>query len=360
MFRGLVIPGLKALLVLSGAVAVWGASAQTFSPEERLQALRDALVQHAMEGPTEVRSSSWIDGNGVLRDSSSFRTGMVVRGVQVLSYGHELQQAKAQWKGESQPIPAGDAAAVCAPNGHERAQPWHHVVLEVAVSAQATVEQRQQSHQIAQALRGMLQQRNPQARYWRVSDRQHHNTGYEHALMSRGEQFIPWRLQLNIVPHRESWPADTVLDLRWTLLHRQERQASFEQTQTISLGRWPIETAPRRLPPVVMEQLQWVLTGLAQGLDQQLSCQPPQFDVINVLPDRLRIAGGLSNGLRVGDQLVVADRQQLPQRVLEPKALERLALAEVLSISGYYAELKQIAGPRLAGAAQWVAVPFTP
>ena len=352
--------GVRALLVWSGVLAVMAASAQTFSPEERLQALRDALIQHAMEGPTEVRASSWIDGNGVLRDSSSFRTGMVVRGVQVLSYGREMQQVKAKWQGESQAISSAGAATTCSPNGHERAQPWHHVVLEVAVSPQATVEQRQQSHQVAQMLRGLLQQRNPQARYWRVSDRQNHTTGYDHALLSRGEQYIPWRLQLNIVPHTESWPAHTVLDLRWTLLHRQERQASYEQVQTISLGHWPIETAPRRLPPVVVEQLQWALTGLAQGLDQQLSCNPPQFDVINVMPDRLRIAGGLSNGLRVGDQLVVADRGQLPHRALEPKALERLALTEVQSISGYYAELKQIAGPRLAGTAQWVAVPFSP
>ena len=82
--------------------------------------------------------------------------------------------------------------------------------------------------------------------------------------------------------------------------------------------------------------------------------------ILNLLPNSLRIAGGESSGLRVGDQLILADRHKLPSRALEAKALDQLALAEVQSVSGYYAELKQIAGPKLVGAAQWVAVPYSP
>ncbi|MFB0900352.1 MAG: hypothetical protein QMB14_12235 [Polaromonas sp.] len=60
--------------------------ASGFSSEERLEAIRQGLVQAALEGATRVESMAWIDGQGVLREGSSFRSGMDVRGVQVLNY----------------------------------------------------------------------------------------------------------------------------------------------------------------------------------------------------------------------------------------------------------------------------------
>ena len=55
------------------------------SAEQRLAALRQSLLKTAMEGPTEVKSTQWIDHTGALRESSSFTSGMLVRGVRVLT-----------------------------------------------------------------------------------------------------------------------------------------------------------------------------------------------------------------------------------------------------------------------------------
>ena len=68
-----------------------GAMADVLSPEERLDAIRQALVVRAMEGPTEVRASAFIDGRGVLREASSFVTGMEVRGIRVMAYGRDME-----------------------------------------------------------------------------------------------------------------------------------------------------------------------------------------------------------------------------------------------------------------------------
>ena len=72
--------------------------------------------------------------------------------------------------------------------------------------------------------------------------------------------------------------------------------------------------------------------------------------------DTYRINGGAVSGLKVGDRLVVADKDKIPNRVLEPAALDKMAMTQVTSVSGYYADLKQIAGPKLTGSAQWVAI----
>ena len=50
----------------------------------------------------------------------------------------------------------------------------------------------------------------------------------------------------------------------------------------------------------------------------------------------------------------------MPARIMEPGNLEGVTLAEVRSVYAYSAELKTIAGVMPKGAAQWVAVPYTP
>jgi len=66
------------------------------SAEQRLQAIRESLVQLALEGPTQVSSTSFIDESGTLRDSASFTHDMVVRGVRVLAYGQEADVTQAK------------------------------------------------------------------------------------------------------------------------------------------------------------------------------------------------------------------------------------------------------------------------
>ena len=77
-----------ALLLGTGG---WSASAQTLSLEDKLAAIRKSLVEVALEGPTKVTSTQWIDGKGALQESNSFRSGVEVRGVRVIAYGTNEQ-----------------------------------------------------------------------------------------------------------------------------------------------------------------------------------------------------------------------------------------------------------------------------
>ena len=46
------------------------------SPQERLDAIRQSLVEASLQTPTKVMTTSWIDATGSLRESSSFKNGM--------------------------------------------------------------------------------------------------------------------------------------------------------------------------------------------------------------------------------------------------------------------------------------------
>jgi len=72
--------------------------------QERLEAIRLSLVEASLQTPTKVFSTSWLDNNGSLRETSSFKNGMQVNSLRVLSYNRdEAGQPKAQLQIEEPP-----------------------------------------------------------------------------------------------------------------------------------------------------------------------------------------------------------------------------------------------------------------
>lgn len=62
---------------------------ETFSAEEKLEAIKQALVDLAMESEVTLGSAAYIDSQGVLHESSLMSSNSQVRGVRVLSYLEE-------------------------------------------------------------------------------------------------------------------------------------------------------------------------------------------------------------------------------------------------------------------------------
>lgn len=54
--------------------------------EARLEALRNALIDKALKGPTRIRTSAWIDESGVLRENVQIHSDIKLRGIRMLSY----------------------------------------------------------------------------------------------------------------------------------------------------------------------------------------------------------------------------------------------------------------------------------
>ena len=73
---------------------------------------------------------------------------------------------------------------------------------------------------------------------------------------------------------------------------------------------------------------------------------------------QLTLRAGRASGLRVGDQIVLADAVLLPGRAIESGALDAVVLAEVKSVSDYQSEIRLIAGKQQKFQGNWVAWPF--
>jgi hypothetical protein len=341
--------GLLMALVLCANL---GVHADPLSAEDRLEAIRQSLVQRAMEGPTEVRSAAFIDGSGVLREASSFVTGMEVRGIRVLAYGRDMDEVRM----DSKPLPLGGCKTPA------KLAAWHHMAWQLSYSAHMPVAYQFEAQQLAQQIKQQAFRLSQQSNLWRLSDRKNPADNYEQLLVSQGEQHIPWQLKISIAPSMAAGlPHVSAYDVRWELSAKGQGTSLFVGEQKINIDQpRQVPTSSRPLTPVVLAEVQAAVHGFVQGMERELSCRVPQFDVVKVRSDAVRIAGGAASGLKVGTQMVLTDRQQLPSRALEPKAFDSLALAEVVAVSDYYAELKMKTANKMAGNANWVAIPHTP
>lgn len=347
--------GLIAMLAIASVLALSSsARAELMGADERLEAIRNSLVQAALEGPTVVKSTSWIDKDGALRESNSFTSGMEVRGVRVLSYGRELSEG-AEGSGASKAQLSTDSrkalknSACSKTTFADKMAVWHQMTLDIVVASNMTATQKYHANQVMQDLRRNLLLTSSQSRLVHLGDMTLPASRYEQVLVGKGEEYIPWRIRLTLGVSSESLTTAPTFVAHFDVNERSLPEVFLSYEQLISVDSHPQNTTPKPLSPVVSDEVQAVAQGFIKTLESKLACAPPQFQVLKIQSDTFRINGGAMSGLKVGDHLVVADKNKIPNHVLEPAALASMAMTQVTSVSGYYADLKQIAGPSLSG-----------
>lgn len=362
----------------------------SLSPDQRLQALRESLLDLALQGPTQVSSTSFIDESGTLRDSASFTHDMVVRGVRVLAYGNEAGELRATISAEHQ---MRAAQGMCTPQrGREKSlasNVQHLAVLEVGVDAAVKNADVYQARLISRALQESLLKQSDRSSVYRLNLRtmpvssqsiyglsqpssgaasslqanQMFSSGmnyYQQALLSRGDQRVTWSLILKLEPARDEISGVYGLKVLAKLVNKWDRQFSFEDQQFVWFETKNRNTVTSMLSNVMNAQVQALAHLVHQSVEDQLACIPPQFEVTKWSGQDMNIAAGLVNGLRVGDQMFVGDPEVIPARILDKGAMNKLVLAEVKSVSPYSSQLRQIAGPEIKSPENWVAVAHRP
>ena len=358
--------------------------------DQRLQAVRESLVQLALEGPTQVSSTSFIDETGALRDSASFTHDMVVRGVKVLAYGQDYGYSSAKISADYQAkVSQGACTAQTALQASRTSKVQHLAVLDVVIAPGIKNADLYQARLISRVLQESLLKLSDVSNVFRLNLRtmpvsaqsayglsqssvsagsslqanQSFSSGlntYQQALLGRGDQRVTWSLSLKLEPAKDEISLAPGFKVSALLLNKLDRKFSFEDHQYIGLESKNPNQVSSVLSNVMNEQVQALGRLIQRAVEDQLACIPAQFEVTKWRGQDLSIAAGQINGLRVGDHMLVGDPEVIPLRVLEPGSLNKLVLAEIKSVSPYSAQLKQIAGPQLSGPEHWVAVVHRP
>jgi hypothetical protein len=355
---------------------VAAASAQSpgngFSAEERLEAIRQGLVLAALEGATRVESLAWIDGQGVLREGSTFRSGMDVRGVKVLNYERDnVGQPKALL----QVPPVSTAASPSSsPSRHDVLMPWvaspacknssalrHLIGLRMTVEGDWSVDEAPLAQALGQLTANLLEQSGTAASGWvMLPSSAQPQSDYERVLLSTSADHMPWQAHLIVRPIKPLpatgaanyfsvlpiWPDRPLMaQLNFSLLARGQSRPAFERSVQLDVAKQAQSWGRPQLEASVRAQAISLIQPWAKALSEQFSCHVVRPDVTAVRGVELSINAGTLAGVRTGDEWLLADPQRFPQEVLASGVAATAVLARVGRVYPYNAQLQIVAGP---------------
>ena len=365
-------------------------AAEVLSAEERLAAVRQSLLQAALEAPTQVVATSWIDGDGVLREMNSFRNGMQVRGVRIVSYERDAKgqpNAAVQW--DKVADPADKAPPVCPPSS-DRFK--HLVTLQWDLPANLPADERWMLESLRTLVGERLRASASAAGQWRLRDRLPEPQGaYARALLGDANPAATWSATVRMIqvpPGVAQAPSKPATDpnavavrvpgwfsgssspqLYWDSAPRfsvrlelvlQERDAirpAFARTLHLDLLSEQVGFGPVQLSEATRIALAPQLSYLADSVGAVLACRAFNPQVTLADGPQFEIDAGAASGLQVGDEWVLVNGQQIPQRSLDAGVIAQTVLARVTSVSEGSARLQWLAGPQKAVQTQWRAWP---
>lgn len=372
----------SALLALTlGLTASCVSAQQALTQEEKLSAIRQGLVQAAIKGPTKVQSTVWIDAQGALQESSSFRTGMEVRGVRVLSYERDSQgqpTADLRWQETGRASHTADSEQPLACKALASAGRLQHVIgLSIATAPEWTIDELPAIKALENSLISQWPGVASGAVVWRmVASTGGIRSTYENALLGSSADQMPWQAKLSLrpltrqihglVPFRQNFSdaalvsgatPESLIQLDFALTARNQYEPAFKGHAQI---KWRTERPgweAGRLSEESQELLARQLQSWTQEIRQRLECEPVLPEVILSSRDGVRINAGAKAGVRVGDEWLLANGKNYMQQILEPGVAAQSVLAKVQSVGEHHAQLQLVAGPQSAVQRSWRAWP---
>jgi hypothetical protein len=155
------------------------------------------------------------------------------------------------------------------------------------------------------------------------------------------------------------WDSAPRLSVRLELV-LQERDVirpAFARTLHLDLLSEQVGFGPVQLSEATRIALGPQLTYLADSVGAVLACRAFNPQVTLADGTQFQIDAGAASGLQVGDEWVLVNGQQIPQRSLDAGVIAQTVLARVSSVAEGSARLQWLAGPQKAVQTQWRAWP---
>ena len=379
--------------------------------QERLDAIRQSLVDASLQNPTRVSTTTWIDPQGSLRENSTFKNALDVQGVKVLGYERDdAGQAKARLQFPSNMAAQQAASKNETPRVKETglqgavdkfsqlmsktlgsvktveasaqdnsctqkvgARMNHLVSLDVQIDANASalVLQTLLPHIQAQWVQTNVQSGKVNA--WRAvnnlpaASMANSMTAYERALIGNRPDTLPWQAVLKV--KTESVKASSLeaylgaqnpasfLTLDFQLVGTDGQAVQFEDSATLNLAFERSSWAAPKMNAASVAAIQDQLQAWRGAAEDWLNCQQINPVVTAAMGQLLEINAGALSGVRKGDEWLLANPARFPAELLSREGAPQTLLASVQSVTPYGSQLVVLAGPAQAVQANWRAWP---
>ena len=380
--------------------------------QERLDAIRHSLVEASLQTPTKVLSTSWLDSKGSLRETSSFKNGMQVNSLRVLSYDRdEAGQPKAQLQIE-EPTPSvkqqtrqslksfwqaftnvlqfkqlgsdqnktliSEKANQLSSDPNKTCGKQLKVGLRHLMGVDVWMDDSNPSaltSAVNQLMGEHLTSSNPSGsgQNWRMAanDTQPSMgktmTAYERTLTSNKPEQLPWHARFAM--KTEMLPAPgllgvngikgpgMVVSLLLQVSPREGQKGVFQEMVNLNLELETDAWKPAKLNAESYALLTHQFQQWHSSVSQLLACEAVTPTVTEVQTESIRINAGSESGVRKGDEWLVADPAKFPSQLVGQDGASQMLLAKVDSVSAYHSVLTIVAGSPQSAQVQWRAWP---
>ncbi len=358
--------------------------------EARLEAAKNAMVEHALSQPTRVHSAAWIDENGVLHEQSRYQSQGEIRGIRLPSYLPKVRDE------DPEAAPASSMLAESSETEPQAALPPTESCTLVPGLAQVAVLDVQgltpagnpaagYARQLEKETRRLLLRRFEGADRWRLAPRHESaslRTDYERAVYEGPRNRRPLQLTLALAV-RQSDQKPRWWNLSATALEPlKENFGPFRRrTQALELdlelrlsapgdptylwvgydsvrlaardSQWSPKILPTDIRAIYARLNQWF-----DALQARQSCEAPRYAVNGMVRGQYVISGGRQAGLKPGDKLILADGLRTPADVLARGVDATMVLAEVRWIEEEEAGLTLVSGEVPGSSEHLIAIPL--
>jgi len=365
--------GLLTLVFLSASFAQGASTAYDQTASEKLEAVKRALVDLALESEVKLGTSAYLDGQGVLHESSILSTDTTVRGVRVLSYLEEagIRVAKVDGSILSDPSCPGSR-----PDSRREAR------VRIIDSLPNEAVGDHYMSELAQFSEDMLHRRLSTSKQWSTRPERAYDNAYQRYVSGSSSDKVPYRLDIRLsgakpVPatrgyltgrwnsrlpvtsklgaraaatlptkaYQSAWPS-RALEYELTLIERRTGKTLWRKTLPLNYPMVARGYSKDAVPLKFQKNVVAATDQLIIALNDAMDCQPEayQLSALAGVQDRASINAGLIAGLAVGDQFLIGADANILNEVLSLSGLAGMALAEVESVSKHSATIKHIAG----------------
>ncbi len=343
--------------------------------EAILTAIKERFVAQAQDADTQVTNTAWLDSDGRLHESTMIRSDVRVRGVQVRSYLEEMRRPEVEIALDDQ----SGALPQCFTNDD-------HLIRTVKVYPALQQGQFDVNHaglvrQLGQIVTREFNQGLERSPFWHTLALTQPSSGYLQMVsgirseLSRYEMqialspgFAPEAHQPERVPGSDpvssffnghpSWLEESWVRLDVSLTDAADGKLIWQGKSHLRIPARPITYTEGALPNAITKEVSQLMNQWVNDLSEFGRCEPIHFAVIRQGENTYQIDGGAASGIAVGDQLLLIDRNTIPQRTFEPGTLAQLSLIKVTQTFENSATIEHVAGASLDQIGGKVALPF--
>lgn len=382
-------------------------AAAELTAQERLDAIRQGLIDASLQTPTRVQTTTWIDSQGSLRESSSFKNGMEVRGVRVLAYDRDetgQPKAKLQYPASAPEHPLQRPESNVIKGVLQKISKALHQAntlakdlgpkpeMALAVESSCKIKAGEKLKHVmsldlqtdsainpvfVSALIPMVQSQwvahSKSMGGWRMvnalpapsmSDNMTH---YERALVSNRPVHLPWTATLQV--RTEALEATGVAGLRGEkgnsmMVHMrlhvtgaEGQNASYRDQASFVVD---LDTPAWSYPKLNLNSitaLQNEIDVMRSQAEEWLACQSVLPVVTAVASRQVEINAGALAGVKKGDEWLLANPARFPAELMSKDGAPQTLLAQVQSVTPFNSQLVVLAGPAQSAQANWRAWP---